>query len=141
MSTTEPAWKPVWTVNGDDASWKTTIVGPDRECHIEATPETHPDRCRVDVQHTKLGITTGLMNVTPDEARAIIESLNEWLDAVGKLEAPHGRCAKCLGPLDHWPEDWEGDGDVPGGLRRIPASLGCGACGEVVLEDQAVRTT
>lgn len=87
MTATEPAWKPVWTVNGDDACWTVTVDGPDGECLIQGVPGTLGRRSTLDLFVTKLGTHTMIPNLEAAELRVLRAIIDEHLTACEELEA------------------------------------------------------
>jgi hypothetical protein len=75
----EPAWLPVWTVNGDTAYWQSVGRGDDGKWVLEATPE-QPTRGepQLDIIINELGMYRGC-SVKPDQMRAIVSAGQQWL--------------------------------------------------------------
>ncbi len=74
----EAPWLPVWTVDGDDAAWKSWGWTDDGEWRLEAEPECGPTGPRLDVTVSRFG-RHQMIPLCPESARAQIVACQQWL--------------------------------------------------------------
>lgn len=80
----EAPWLPVWTVDGDDAAWKSWGFTDEGEWTLEAEPESGP---HLEVTVSGLGMHRAIA-LCPESARAMIAMCREWLASLEATGVP-----------------------------------------------------